>query len=89
MIRWIVPMALGLSLSLAPALAFADHHEKGPKVEKMKGADKSAEKAMGDEMRDRRDEGKAIKGAYKEDVKDGAERVKGKKPWWKFWGSEE
>jgi hypothetical protein len=41
------------------------------------------------EMLERRDERKAIKGAYDEEVAGGAERVKGKKPWWKFWGSDE
>jgi hypothetical protein len=89
--RIVASLALGLSLVFAPALTLADHHEteKGRKVEKSKGADKSKDKAQGAAMRERRDERKAIKDAYKEDVQAGGERVKGKKPWWKFWGSDD
>ncbi|UCE87522.1 MAG: hypothetical protein JSU66_07350 [Deltaproteobacteria bacterium] len=89
--RILASLALGLSLVLAPSLGRSDQHQnqKGPKVEKSKGAEKSEGKAQGAAMRERRDEGKAIKEAYREDVKAGGERVKGKKPWWKFWGSAE
>jgi hypothetical protein len=41
------------------------------------------------EMRTRSEERKAIKEEYKADVEAGGERIKGKKPWWKFWGSED
>lgn len=41
------------------------------------------------EMRALSEERKAIKEEYKADVEAGGERIKGKKPWWKFWGSED
>lgn len=50
-------------------------------------ADKGSEKAR--EMRARKEERRAIKEAYKSDVEAGGERVRGKKPWWKFWGSDD
>jgi hypothetical protein len=45
-----------------------------------KGALKSAE------MKGRHAERKAAKAEYDAAVEGGAERVKGKKPWWKVWG---
>jgi hypothetical protein len=41
------------------------------------------------EMRSRQQESKEIKEEYKSATRSGeAEKVKGKKPWWKFWGPE-
>jgi hypothetical protein len=53
---------------------------RGESAAKGHGAAKSAE------MKARRDESKAIKAEYREGVDGGAERVRGKKPWWKVWG---
>ena len=91
MSRIIASLVLGFALVAAPSLARADSHrpEVGERVEKSKGAAKSDGKAKGAAMRERRDEGKAIKDAYREDVQAGGERVKGKKPWWKFWGADD
>lgn len=72
--------------------------EKNKKLKKDKAqeADKAryrdrAEDAGSDkaqEMRARQEERKAIKEEYKADVEAGGERVKGNKPWWKFWGED-
>jgi len=55
------------------------------------GKEKSAEK-MNDRAREARERNAGSQQAkedYKQAVKNGeAERVKGKKPWWKFWGSD-
>jgi hypothetical protein len=46
--------------------------------------------SKGDEMQARQQERKEIQDQYRTAVKEGeAEKTKGKKPWWKFWGSDE
>ena len=68
----------------------------------MRDAHKGVKGSKGVEMRDekmneharqavsRRDESKQIKQDYRDAVKSGeSERIKGKKPWWKFWGADE
>jgi len=60
----------------------ADEHAEYAEDAKGRGA------AMGDDMKARRDERKAIKADYDEAVEGGADRIQGKKPWWNFWGAE-
>ena len=78
----------------------ADVKEKAKDKEKAKAKDKDKAKAKdkaaadssagsrGDELRERRDERKAIMEEAKGADADG-EASKGKKAWWKFWGDEE
>jgi hypothetical protein len=51
-------------------------------------ADEEAGKARGEEMRARRDERKAIMEEARDAAEPGTPR-KGKKPWWRFWQSDE
>lgn len=51
--------------------------------------DKAQGEATSAEMQARRDERKAIKESYREGREAGEAPAKGKKPWWKFWESDE
>lgn len=89
MIRVVASITLGLALALAPTLGLADQHERGRSADKSKAAEKAPDASQGAEMRERREERKEIQSTYREGVEAGEERVKGKKPWWKFWGDDE
>ncbi len=79
-----------------------EHDDDDANEDKQKNKDKRASgKAKGQEMRDAKRNGRAteaqernaasqqVKDDYKTAVKNGeVERVKGKKPWWKLWGSD-
>ncbi|MHC5012782.1 MAG: hypothetical protein ACYTG6_17860 [Planctomycetota bacterium] len=63
----------------------AEQQAEDARVKAEKGADESA--ARGAELRDRRDERKAIMDEAKTAAEPGTPR-KGKKSWWRFWESE-
>lgn len=64
-----------------------DRDDDGDRDRADRGADEQNENAT--EALARRDERKAIKESYQADVKAGGERVKGKKPWYQFWGDDD
>ena len=68
----------------------ADHDDEDYEAKAKDKADEMKNKgqAKAAEMRERRDERKAIKDEYKAAAEPGTPRA-GKKPWWKFWGSDE
>lgn len=64
-----------------------DRRDRDDRDHADRGADNRTEKST--ESLARRDERNAIKESYDADVKAGGEKVKGKKPWYKFWGDDE
>jgi hypothetical protein len=94
-------LVIGFAALTFSVPAWGAHHEagevgKGQQKAKEKAADgrekaedamDRAEDAKGEAMRERRDQRKEIMDEAKSSTEP-SER-KGKKPWWKFWGSDE
>lgn len=101
-IRRIVQLGALLALAVAPAALADEHGKEGKGHDKSHQAREHAEegdaqsepaaeeagKSRGDEMRARRDERKEIMEEAKDSAEPGTPR-KGKKPWWRFWESDE
>lgn len=95
-VRWLAVLVAALVWGAAAPVGAEPGKAKGKAAEKAleksaKGQEQAldaADGARGDEMRNRRDERKAIMEEAKAAHEPGTPQ-RGKKPWWRFWESEE